>query len=147
VKVAGTKFLLWLSKLPDSPQRSVAVNLTTGALTDRLGVTSYQEVLRSDVLIQQLLSNSNQNAVLPPPADDSVSVLRAMSQTGDRTDQLNSMPPATRAREAAASGFASGTSGDRKMATTTSTSRSRPWKKFGPTVLPFPPMPQISCRR
>ncbi len=37
VKTAGAKFLLWLAKLPDSPQRSVAVNLTTGALSDRLG--------------------------------------------------------------------------------------------------------------
>jgi hypothetical protein len=116
VKGAGTKFLLWLAKLPDSPQRSVAVNLTTGVLTDRVGAASYQEVLRSDVMIQQLVSNSNQNAVLPPPADDSVSVLRAMSQSGDRTDELNSMSPVTRAREAAASGFASGTAGDRKMA-------------------------------
>ena len=116
VKTAGTKVLLWLAKLPDSPQRSVAVNLTSGALTDRLGSPTYQELLRSDVMIQQVVNGSNQNAVLPPPSDDSVSVLRAMSQTGDRTDELNSMSPVTRAREAAASGFASGTSGDRKMA-------------------------------
>lgn len=116
VKSSGAKFLLWLSELPDSPQRSVAVNLTTGALTDRLGTATYQELLRSDVMIQQVVNSANHNAVLPPPEDDSVSVLRAMSQAGDRTDELNSMSPVTRAREAAASGFARGTSGDRKMA-------------------------------
>lgn len=116
VKTAGAKFLLWLAKLPDTPQRSVAVNLATGALSERLGDASYRELLRSDVMIQQVASSANGNAVLPTPEDDSVSVLRAMDNTGDRTDELNSMAPATRAREAAASGFASGTSGDRKMA-------------------------------
>jgi hypothetical protein len=63
-----------------------------------------------------LVNSADQNAVLPTPDDDSVSVLRAEDKTGDRTDELNSMPPATRAREAAASGYASGTSGNRKMA-------------------------------
>jgi hypothetical protein len=54
--------------------------------------------------------------VLPTPEDDSVSVLQAMGNNSDRTQELNSLPPARRAREAAASGFASGTSGDRRMA-------------------------------
>jgi hypothetical protein len=116
VKSAGAKFLLWLAKVPDTPQRSVAVNLATGALSERLGYARYQELLRSDVMIQQMANSANRNAVLPTPEDDSVSVLRAMDNTGDRTDELNAMTPATRAREAAASGFASGTSGDRKMA-------------------------------
>ncbi len=116
VKTGGAKFLLWLAKLPASPQRSVAVNLTGGALSDSLGAAAYQELLRSDPMIQQTVNSGDQNAVLPSPADDSVSVLRAMDNTGDRTQELNSMPPATRAREAAASGFASGTAGDRKMA-------------------------------
>jgi hypothetical protein len=116
VKTAGAKFLLWLAKLPNSPQRSVAVNLTSGALSDGLGTAAYQELLRSDPMIQQTVNGAEQNAVLPAPNEDAVSVLRAMDTAGDRTQELNSMPPATRAREAAASGFASGTSGDRKMA-------------------------------
>ena len=116
VKTAGTKFLLWLAKLPDSPQRSVAFNLTGAAMGDRLGEAGYQEVLRSDPMIQQTVNNAGQNAVLPTPEDDSVSVLQAMGNNSDRTQELNSLPPARRAREAAASGFASGTSGDRRMA-------------------------------
>jgi hypothetical protein len=116
VKTAGTKFLRWLAKLPDSPQRSVAFNLTGAAMGDRLGEAGYQEVLRSDPMIQQTVNNAGQNAVLPTPEDDSVSVLQAMGNNSDRTQELNSLPPARRAREAAASGFASGTSGDRRMA-------------------------------
>jgi hypothetical protein len=116
VKTAGAKFLLWLAKLPDSLQRSVAVNLTSGALSDSLGAAAYQELLRSDPMIQQTVSSAGQNAMLPAPSDDNVSVLRAMDNSGDRTQELNSMPAATRAREAAASGFASGSSGDRKLA-------------------------------
>lgn len=116
VKTAGTKFLLWLAKLPDSAQRSVAVNLTGGALRDRLGDSGYQDVLRSDPTIQQTVNGSSQNAVLPTPEDTNVSVLQAMGNSGDRTQELNSMSPPQRAREAAASGFASGTAGNRKMA-------------------------------
>ncbi len=115
VRTAGTKLLLWLAKLPNSAQRSVAVNLTGAAIGDRLGEASYQEVLRSDPAIQQTVSSAEQNAVLPTPEDDSVSVLQAMGNTADRTQELNSLPPARRAREAAASGFASGSSGDRRM--------------------------------
>src|SRR5262249_49579423 len=74
-----------------------------------------QELLRSDPMIQQTVSSAEQGAVLPAPDADDVSVLRAMDNAGDRTQELNNMPPATRAREAAASGFASGTSGDRKQ--------------------------------
>lgn len=116
VKTAGSKFLLWLAKLPTSPQRSVAVNLASGTLSDSLGDVAYQELLRSDPTIQQTVNGAEQNAVLPSPPDDSVSVLRAIDNNSDRTQELKSMPPVTRAREAAASGFASGTSGDRKMA-------------------------------
>ncbi len=116
VKTAGGKLLLWLAKLPDSPQRSVAVNLTTGALNSKLGSTDYQALLRSDVAMQQVANSAKADAELPPPDEENVSVLQAMSNSADRTDALQSMTPSMRAREAAASGFASGTSGDRKQA-------------------------------
>ncbi len=116
VKSAGLKFLLWLAKLPDSPQRQVAVNLTTGTLRDVLGKDGYAELLRSDVMAQQVANSAGQNAVIPPPDEESVSVLQAMSNPGDRSDELQAMAPSLRAREAAASGFASGTAGDRKLA-------------------------------
>lgn len=115
VQTAGLKFLLWLGKLSDSPERSVAINIATGGLRSILGDTAYAELLRSDVMAQQAANSAGGDTVLAPPEEESVSVLRAMGNT-DRTDELNSMPPSLRAREAAASGFASGTSGDRKSA-------------------------------
>ena len=119
VKDAGAKFLLWMAKLPDSQQRSVAINLAAGVLSDTLGTTAYQELLRSDPMIQQTVNGADQKAMLPAPEEEEgVSVLQAVDNvnTGDRTQELNSMPAAKRAREAAASGFASGTSGDRRTA-------------------------------
>ena len=116
VKSAGAKLLLWLGKLSDSSERSVAVNLTTGALSDALGAAGYQELLRSDAMLQQIASSAQPGAVLTPPEEEDVSVLRAMGDGSDRTQALQSMSPSMRAREAAASGFASGTAGDRKMA-------------------------------
>jgi hypothetical protein len=62
------------------------------------------------------VGGANQNAMLPTPEEDSVSVLQAIDNSGDRTQELTNMPAAKRAREAAASGFASGTSGDRRTA-------------------------------
>ncbi|HZP23904.1 MAG TPA: hypothetical protein VFB04_10680 [Terriglobales bacterium] len=117
-KTAGAKFLLWLAKLPDSPQRSVAINLTTTTLGEILGTAAYQELLRSDVALQQVANSAKPDAELPPPDENepNVSVLQAMSNAGDRTQSLQGMPAARRAREAAASGFASGTAGDRKTA-------------------------------
>jgi hypothetical protein len=116
VKTAGLKFLLWLAKVPDSPERNVAINMVTGSLTSVLGKDAYQELLRSDIMAQQVANSAGTETSILPPEEESVSVLRAMGNKDDRTDELNSMPPSLRAREAAASGFASGTSGDRKLA-------------------------------
>ncbi len=116
VKTAGLKFLLWLGKVPDSPERNVAVNVVTGALTNILGKDAYAELLRSDIMAQQVADSAGQDIMIPPPEEESASVLRAMDNKNDRADELQSMSPSLRAREAAASGFASGTSGDRKLA-------------------------------
>jgi hypothetical protein len=116
VKTAGLKFLLWMGKLPDSNERKVAVNMTTDALSTILGKDSYDELLRSDVMAQQVAVTADKDAVLAPPEEESVSVLQAMQKTDDRTSELEALPPSMRAREAAASGFASGTAGDPKTA-------------------------------
>lgn len=116
VKTGGLKFLLWMGKLPDSNERKVAVNMTTDAMSTILGKDAYDELLRSDVMAQQLAATADKDAVLAPPQEENVSVLQAMQKTDDRTSELQSLPPSMRAREAAASGFASGTAGDRKMA-------------------------------
>jgi hypothetical protein len=116
VTTAGLKFLLWLGKVPDSPERNVAVNMVTGALRSILGKDAYAELLRSDIMAQQVANSAGQDIMILPPEEESVSVLRAMDNKSDRTDELQAMSPSLRAREAAASGFASGKSGDRKLA-------------------------------
>lgn len=116
VKTAGLDFLLWMGKLPESNQRKVAVNMTTDALNAILGKEAYDELLRSDVMAQQVAATAEKDAVLAPPQEENVSVLQAMQKTDDRTTELAALPPSMRAREAAASGFASGTAGDRKTA-------------------------------
>ena len=116
VKTAGLKFLLWMGKLPDSNERRVAVNMTTDLLSKFLGKDAYDELLRSDVMAQQVAATADKDAVLTPPQEENVSVLHAMQKTDDRTTELEALPASTRAREAAASGFASGTAGDRKTA-------------------------------
>lgn len=116
VKTAGLKFLLWLAKTPESSERSVSVHMTTDTLEKILGPESYAELLRSDVMAQQIAASSDKDAVLTAPQEESASVLRAMGNADDRTSELQALPPSLRAREAAASGFASGSSGDRKAA-------------------------------
>ncbi len=116
VKTAGLKFLLWMAKLPDGNDRRVAVNMTTDLLSKFLGKDAYDEMLRSDVMAQQVAATADGSAALTPPQEENVSVLRAMQKTDDRTSELESLPPSMRAREAAASGFASGTAGDHKTA-------------------------------
>jgi hypothetical protein len=116
VKTAGRKFLQWLGKVPESGQRNVAVHMTTDTLEKILGKDAYAELLRSDLRAQQVAAGADKNAVLPPPPEERASVLSAMQLNDDRTSELQALPPSMRAREAAASGFASGTSGDRKSA-------------------------------
>ncbi len=67
-------------------------------------------------MAQQVAATADKDAVLTPPQEENVSVLQAMQKTDDRTSELEALPPSMRAREAAASGFASGTAGDRKTA-------------------------------
>jgi hypothetical protein len=116
LKTGGLKFLLWLGNVPDSPERNVAINMVTVALRNVMGNDRYAELLRSDVMARQVANSAGQDMVIAPPEEESVLVLRAMENKNDRTGELQSMPPSLRAREAAASGFASGTSGDRKLA-------------------------------
>jgi hypothetical protein len=111
-KSAGKSFMYWLAKLPQSPERSMATTITASALNQTLGTDAYQELLRSDPTLQQLVNGADPNAVLSTPDDESASV----QQAGEAKGELGAQPPSLRARNAAASGYMSGTSGDRKQA-------------------------------
>ena len=118
-KRAGLQLLDWLAKLDDSGLRTLAINITTGAMKQTLGEQGFRDVLSSDVVAGSMVQNA-QNGAAPKverPPLESASVLEAMKNNGaDQSDRLREMPASQRAREAAAHGFAAGTSGDKQQA-------------------------------
>lgn len=113
----GLRFLGWLAKMPEAGERNLAVTVTTDVLKQVLGEEKYQEMLRRDVMAQQIAQTAGRPGEIERPEEESVSVLEAMGRRGeDRTEALREMPSSLRAREAAASGFATGTAGDKKQA-------------------------------
>jgi hypothetical protein len=108
----GLKLLVWLGKLEQSGERNLGVNIGTEAMKAALGEKKYEEALATDVIARQAAQSAGQAGEIDRP-----SVLKAMDSAGtDRTEELAKMPASLRAREAAASGFATGTSGNSKMA-------------------------------
>src|SRR3954470_8999344 len=113
---AGLKFLDWLAKMPPQGERNLAVNMTSDALKQVLGA-GYDEALAKDVVAKGIASTAGQPGEVEHPEEESVSVLQAMdNKNKDRTEEISKMPPSLRAREAAAHGFAAGTSGNPKLA-------------------------------
>jgi len=114
---AGLRFLEWLGKLSEGNERGIAVNMTTDTLKQVLGEKAYDEALRGNLVARDVANSAGQAVEVEHVQEESVSVLSAMGQVGnDRTDHISKMSPSLRAREAAAHGFATGTSGDPKGA-------------------------------
>jgi hypothetical protein len=116
-KSTGLKLLVWLGKLPDSGERTLSVNMATDAMKQALGSKAYDEALSSDIMARQAAGMTGGKVEIEHPVEESVSVLDAMGNAkADQTDALRQMPASLRARQAAADGFATGTSGNPKMA-------------------------------
>lgn len=114
---AGIEMLNWISKMKDGGPRNLALNITTDAMKQALGEKGYQDALSSDVVAQGIAKSAGAPGEVEHEQEETVSVLQAMNNSSvDRTADLAKMPASQRAREAAASGFATGTEGDRKMA-------------------------------
>jgi hypothetical protein len=116
-KKSGLQLLLWLGKLPESGDRALSISVTAGAMKQALGPKDFEDAMASDVMVRQIAQKAGGPGQVSRPMDDSISVLKAM-QAGkeDRVQELEALPPSRRAREAAASGFASGTGGNLKLA-------------------------------
>ncbi len=113
----GLQLLDWLGKLEDTPLRGLAIRITSGAMQQALGAEGYQKALQSDVVANSTVQNAGAEREVERPQQESVSVLEAMKEQGsDQTQRLNGLPATMRAREAAAHGFAAGTSGDKQQA-------------------------------
>jgi hypothetical protein len=116
-KKSGLHLLLWLGKLPESGDRAIAINVTSGTMKDALGAKDFEDALASDVMVRQVVQSAGRKGEISQPMNESISVLKAMqSAKADRVQELEALPSSRRAREAAASGFASGSSGDLKQA-------------------------------
>lgn len=117
-RTAGVKFLVWLGKLEEGGERNLALNITTGAMKDALGEKGYEEALAADVMARQAAQSAGEAGEIEHGPEENVSVLNAMGSSNvDRREELEGMAPSLRAREAAASGFASGTEGNKSLAT------------------------------
>jgi len=113
----GLKLLDWLAKMDDSPVRTMGINITAGAMQEALGATDYAAALQKDLVANSAVQNPGQTREIERPPEDTVSVLEAMDKAGtDQTEALRGLPPVQRARQAAASGFAAGTSGHKAQA-------------------------------
>lgn len=137
VRDSGIKLLQWLGKLKESGDRQLALNITVSSMKEVLGEEGYQKALEKDVMVRQAADLAGAPGEASREAEESVSVLQAMSKSGDQSDELKKMPPSLRARQAAAFGFASGTSGDRKSAEgyfdTAFSAADEVWSKRGET--------------
>ncbi|HSK43735.1 MAG TPA: hypothetical protein VLA83_07600 [Candidatus Binatia bacterium] len=114
---SGLQLLTWLGKVDDSPLRTLSITITTEAMQKALGAEGYKKALESDVVANTTVQNAGQQREIERPQPESVSILSAMDSGGtDQTERLRGLPPSQRAREAAASGFATGTSGNKQQA-------------------------------
>lgn len=112
VRRSGLELLDWLGKLAEGGDRTVAVNVTAAAMKQALGEKENEDALAGDVVARSVAQSAGAQGEISQPVDAPANVLKAMaSAQEDRMQELEALPPATRAQEAAASGFASGTGG------------------------------------
>lgn len=113
----GLQMLVWLGKEKDSPLRNLSIRITTGAMTEALGQQGFQEALQRDVVANATVQNAGEEREIVRPQEETVSVLEAMGNAGsDQSENLRKLPASQRARQAAANGFAAGTSGQKEQA-------------------------------
>jgi hypothetical protein len=114
---AGLEFLEWLSKVPDSGERNMAINAATGTMQQVLGDDGYSDALASNVVARDVAKRAGEPGEIKPPQEDNVSVLQSMTNPReDKTDDLEHLAPPLRARQAAADGFAASHAHDQKLA-------------------------------
>jgi hypothetical protein len=112
----GLQLLVWLGKLEDSPLRGLSIRIASNAMQEALGEEAYQKALQSDLVANSTVQNAGEEREITRPEPEGVSVLAAMESKDDQTERLSGLPAIMRAREAAAHGFATGTSGNKQQA-------------------------------
>ena len=121
VRDVGLKFFDWLGKQEDSGDKNLAINITAGEMKELLGEEAYSRALEQDAVAQSVARAEGAEGESSREEEESVSVSQSMATIaagGDQQEELKSMAPSMRARQAAAYGFAKGTSGDPSGAAT-----------------------------
>lgn len=114
----GLQLLDWLSKVDEAGLRNSGINITAGAMKEILGDEGFKDAMAADVVAGSAVQNVGTETP-ERPSTDTVSVLGAMGENGtDVSSRLQGLPAVDRAKEAAAHGFAAGTSGHPQQATT-----------------------------
>lgn len=119
VRDAGLDLFRWLGKQEDSPDKNLAINITASALRDALGEEGYKRALERDVTARQVAQLEGAEGQSAREEEESVSVAQSMTTIAsgaDQREQLKALPASMRARQAAAYGFAQGSSGDKAKA-------------------------------
>lgn len=114
----GLAYLLWAGKMENVPERNLGVKIVSEAMKGSLGEQGMTDALAKDVMARQAIDQASQGPQeIERPQEENASVLQAMGQTGtDQTQALQELPSTMRAKQAAANGFATGTSGDKRGA-------------------------------
>jgi hypothetical protein len=95
----------------------LAIKITTGALNEALGEEATRAALESNVMARQAAANPGEQGEIAHEEEELASAEDAAKGLGkDQTESLKELPASLRARQAAANGFAEGTSGDRQAA-------------------------------
>jgi hypothetical protein len=114
---SGLELLEWLGKLDDSPERSLAIKITSGAMNEALGEEGARTALERNVMARQAVENPGEQGEIAHEEEELASGEDATKGIGkDQTESLKDLPASLRARQAAANGFAEGTAGDKQVA-------------------------------
>ena len=114
---SGLKLLEWLGKLDESPERSLAIQITSGAMNEALGEEGARTALERNVMARQAVENPGERGEIAHEEEELASGEDATKGLGkDQTESLKDLPASLRARQAAANGFAEGTAGDKQAA-------------------------------
>jgi hypothetical protein len=114
---SGLKLLEWLGKLEQSPERSLAIKITSGAMNEALGEEGARTALERNVMARQAVENPGEQGEIAHEEEELASAEDATKGIGrDQTESLKDLPASLRARQAAANGFAEGTAGDKQAA-------------------------------
>jgi hypothetical protein len=114
---SGLKLLEWLGKLDESPERSLAIKITSGAMNEALGEEGARTALERNVMARQAVENPGERGEIAHEEEELASGEDATKGLGkDQTESLKDLPASLRARQAAANGFAEGTAGDKQAA-------------------------------